>query len=343
MLPRDVLLLEIVNKYFIIVEFKQNQDRIYVIPKENVDYDRFIDEVRSLGLIPLIRRENDRIYINFIEERKRFLPKYLAPILFVLTFFTTTYAGYLWWGNSIFDGLLFSISLLIILGMHELGHYICARKTGNESTLPMFIPLPPHIFPLGTLGAVILMKHPPKNSSNLLMISLSGPIMSFVTSIIFLAIGVYLSEIKVATGEIISGIYLQLPLLISFMIDKLVGLENYYIEAHPILVSAWVGLFVTFINLIPIGQLDGGHIIRALLKNRYKLMYFLMFILLLILSYYWIGWLIWAIFILFLTRLENSGPLEDITDISREEKILGIITFILLIIFTFNLSPIVYI
>lgn len=340
MQEKEYLLLGIVEKYFTIVEVKY--DRVYVIPKDFSTIDSFIEEVKELNLLPIIREEDGRIYITFIEHRRRILPKFLVIAMLLLTFVTTTYAGYLWWGESIYDGLLFSSSLLLILGIHELGHYIYARKTGNESTLPFFIPLPPQIFPLGTLGAVILMKHPPKNSSSLLIIAISGPIMSFITSLLFLIIGLYLSEIKPITGEVSKGIYLQLPLAISFMIDKLINLENYYIEPHPIMISAWVGLFVTFINLMPIGQLDGGHIIRALFKRKYKYVYILSFLSLLALSYFWFGWLIWALFVLFLTRLENHGPLNDLSELNKEEKILGLLTFLLLIIFTFNLAPIVY-
>ncbi len=341
MLAKNVLLLEIVERYFIIVEIKH--ERIYVIPRENIYLEEFIEEVKTLNLIPIIRKENGRIYITFIEQRRRNLPKLLVPILLFATFITTTYAGYLWWGNSLYDGLLFSISLLIILGLHELGHYLYAKKTGNESTLPFFIPLPPQIFPLGTLGAVIFMRHPPKNSSQLLFIAISGPIMSFIASLILLIIGLYLSEIKVLTEGIYHGIYLQLPLILSFMLNRLIGMENFYIEPHPIMISAWVGLFVTFINLLPIGQLDGGHVIRALFKKRYKYVYLIVFFILLFLSYFWIGWFIWAILVLLLTRLENHGPIEDISELSKDERILGIITFILLIMFTFNLTPIVYI
>jgi len=226
-------------------------------------------------------------------------------LFFVLlgsTLFTTYLAG----------GKLYALSLFLILGAHEFGHYFAGVKNGVRTTLPLFIPAPPGLFLLGTFGAMIVIKDPIPNRRVLMEIGVAGPIAGFIVAVPTLIIGLFFSEIVPPTGQ--GGFSFGSSIIMIVLSKAILGVTplsiDFNIQLHPIALAGWVGLFVTAINLFPIGQLDGGHILYALLgkKSQIWAKFFLVF--LLFLMYFWPNWGIWAILLLVFTRFK-SAPLDN--------------------------------
>ena len=204
----------------------------------------------------------------------------LNIILFIATFFSTTVAGTLMdaqpgipFLQQLHRGLPFSITLLTILLFHEFGHYFMAKKHRVEASLPYFIPAPSII---GTFGAVIKMRSPLYSKRSLLDIGAAGPLAGVVVAIPATMIGLYFSEIKPIAG-MQGGISLGSSLLFSFLSRITIGVvpEHYDIFLHPMAFAGWIGLLVTMLNLIPVGQLDGGHIAYAIFGQKTSLSAFL--------------------------------------------------------------------
>jgi membrane-associated protease RseP (regulator of RpoE activity) len=191
-------------------------------------------------------------------------PNYVLHVgLFVATCYTT-YA---------FGGVAFAATLMGILFVHEMGHYVAARIHRIEASLPYFIPLPPKVT-LGTLGAVIRMKNPIADRNKLLDVGAAGPLAGLVVCIPLLVIGLYLSDVGPMStgGGLIEGNSLGYIALKFAVHGRYLPADGLDVQLHPIAFAAWVGLLITFINLIPIGQLDGGHVARAFFGNRHEML-----------------------------------------------------------------------
>ena len=228
--------------------------------------------------------------------------------LFLVTVFTTLWAGAYQTNTNQFlgawqfllkdpaallKGVPFAATLLGILVTHEFGHYLLSRIHRVPASLPLFIPGPPHF--IGTFGAIIRMRGPILSRKALFDIGVAGPIAGFVVALIALVIGLDLS--KVVVNEATYGLHLGEPLLLQFMSWLVLGpLPNGYdVVLHPIGFAAWFGLFVTSLNLIPIGQLDGGHVAYALWGTRQRTMALAIVPILIVLGFFgWPGWFLWA-------------------------------------------------
>ncbi len=190
-------------------------------------------------------------------------PKYwLHLFLFLLTCVTTYLAG----------GLAFAATLMTILMVHEMGHYIAARIHKIDASLPFFVPLPPQIS-LGTLGAVIRMRRAIEDRNKLIDVGAAGPLAGLAVAVPLLVIGLMRSPVVAAppTSGLLEGnsiAYIALKYLITGR--YLPAADGSDVVLHPMAFAAWVGLLITMINLIPIGQLDGGHVARAALGDRHE-------------------------------------------------------------------------
>lgn len=239
-------------------------------------------------------------------------------LLFLATVLTTIGVGSVMAGKNpfagipqFFTGVPFSIAILSILGIHEFAHYFAARAWGIRVTLPYFIPAP--VIPIGTFGAVIVMKSAIPTRKALIDIGTSGPLAGFVVSVIACIIGLRLT-VAVPPDAMAGGIILGESLLF-----KLLGAlfltpapEGYIHVLHPIAYAGWLGLFVTALNLIPIGQLDGGHVLFALSPRVHDLMRRIRIPLLLLMGLsFWNGWYVWAVLSLFFGR---AHPYPDHMD-----------------------------
>jgi membrane-associated protease RseP (regulator of RpoE activity) len=242
--------------------------------------------------------------------------------------------------EKIYLGLPFSITLLLILLTHEFSHYFMSRKHNVSVTLPYFIPAPSII---GTFGAIIKMKPPILDRRSLIDIGASGPIGGFIVAVIAVIIGLHYSEIKPIEEiqKLEGGISLGSSILF-YLLTKIalhIDPDKYDIILHPIAFAGWIGLLVTSLNLLPIGQLDGGHIIYALFGEKHELISKGVIPILIVLgALYWSGWIIWALLMLFL-GYRHPPVVYPAIQLDKKRKIIGWISFIIFLL-TFTPMPV---
>ncbi len=267
-------------------------------------------------------------------------------LLFFLTFITTTLAGVMMSGTApqgsilkmlmpsyFLKGIPFSLPLMFILLTHEMGHYIASRIHNVSATLPYFIPAPTLI---GTFGAFIKMKSPIFSKKALFDIGAAGPIAGFIVSIPAIIIGLKLSTVTPLTD--IQGIQIGSSMLVSILakIFAQTPPEGYDLLIHPIGFAGWIGLFITSLNLIPIGQLDGGHIAYAVFGEKQQQTTKLILFTIFCLGFFWKGWLIWAGIIFFMGR--KHPPSQDHGEELDEKR--KLIAWGILLIFLMTFIPI---
>jgi len=246
----------------------------------------------------------------------------LFSILLIATLVTTFLAG----------GLLFSISLLLILGAHEFGHYWASKKNGVRSTLPYFIPAPP-IFIAGTFGAFIQIKQRIPNRMVLMEIGAAGPIAGFVVALPMLILGLYLSSVTPSIG--MGSINFGSSLILNFCSQLVLGVDpsspDINIHLHPIAFAGWIGMLITALNLMPVGQLDGGHIIYAIAPGKHSAIGKIFFAGLFPLGYFWPGWFFWAAMIA-LMGFKTAPLKEDVGKLRLTHIVLGSISMVIFIL-----------
>ena len=262
-------------------------------------------------------------------------------ILFILTFISTLMAGAIMQGGNplvnpfdIYLGIPFSLTLMLILGCHEFGHYYYALKHNVDATLPYFLPAPPYLFIIGTFGAFIKIKSPIYRKDALLQIGAAGPIAGFIIAVPSLIIGLLFSEI-IAINDQYKGIILGDSLLMKLFTNIIYPdlSEGYDILLHPVAFAGWIGLLVTMLNLLPIGQLDGGHIAYAMFGKKQGLIGRIALLALFPLSFLSLNWLVWGLLILVLMRSTKHPPIQDIrTPLSKKNKYIGYLCLIIFIL-----------
>jgi len=304
--------------------------RLYLQPKRTLD-----DELKS-HLMSLTAKYDVRMGYYYgelvLEIRKRVEKKeriWINVVLLIATFITTTIMGSFFYQEfNIFGGLMFSFAIMFVLGSHEMGHYFAAKRWGMKTSLPYFIPFPTII---GTLGAVIRHRGPIPNRRALFDVGVSGPLVGIVASCLVVVIGL---NIPFHLESYEEGLILGTPILFE-LLARLVNFDGELI--HPIAFAGWVGLFVTFLNLIPVGQLDGGHILRAIIGKRAVIVSRFMPLALIILGsainyVYKVSdsiWIFWGLITLFFSMQPHPDPIDDKTPLDTKRLIIGIITFIL--------------
>lgn len=313
------------------------------------------------------------------------IKRYLIHIgLFIITFITTTLAGVSWTtgrpgpyelSEIIEMGLPYSISLMLIITFHEFGHYFAAVYHKVKSTLPFYIPFPPiPIFiNFGTLGAVIKTKSPIYTKKAMFDIGVAGPIAGFIASVAILIYGFmnvpgieyllnvhpdYLSEDYGKTGTIL---VFGDSVLFLFFKEVFVNKDMFFppmseIYHYPYLTAGWFGLFVTSMNMVPVGQLDGGHISYTMFGERkhynISVVSFIMLFVLGItgvtealleinLGFGWSGWLFWALVLYFIIKLKHPAVMDN-TPLDNNRMMLGYISFIIFIL-SFSPAPLLLI
>jgi membrane-associated protease RseP (regulator of RpoE activity) len=272
-----------------------------------------------------IPRFEDHHEPGFTYEPRVRPPIQLRPLnvaLFLLTLLTTTMAGAYSAGAPVLlgvpaslpnlvAGLPFSIPLMLILFAHEMGHYLTSRRYGVDSSLPYFIPAPfPSIFFVGTFGAFIRMRRPPHTRREMFDIGAAGPWAGFVVAVIATAIGLTRSQVTpLDTSQ--GGLFLGNSMLFWGVSRVVLGVDpnSVNVNVHPIALAGWLGLLVTAINLLPVGQLDGGHVVYSLLGGRWHRIVsraawigcgLMVLIPYLLHMDFWAGWLLWLVLLIFL-------------------------------------------
>lgn len=241
-------------------------------------------------------------------------------------------------GVSIPDGLRLVVGVLSILLSHEMGHYLACRYYRVSATLPFLIPAPP--FLVGTFGALIRIKSPIPHRRALFDIGIAGPLAGFVVCLPVLALGIVSAEVRpIPKGDV--GVFLGLPPLFQWMTAWILGPApaDTTLLWNPWVMAAWFGLFVTALNLIPVGQLDGGHVTYALFGRRAHVLSKVAFAGCLCLIYFGPNWLIWSALLFFLGR-RHPPTLDDVTPPGRGRVILGLVGLVVFAL-CFTPSPIV--
>lgn len=353
-------------------------------------YDQLADALRPHNITPLFRKDADRQTIMLVPSLvlPRTSPRiWINIVLFILTVFSVMLTGmdippeaipadgsfpFSFLIRNIFSGWPFALSMVGILFVHEMGHYLACRYYKVPATLPYFLPAP-FISPLGTLGAFIMMRGVPKNKRVLFDVGVAGPLAGLVVAIPVLFLGLWLSELgpigapAAGTSGMLEGNSLFYLFAKYLMFGKLLpepvsmsGLSpaaywvRYFLTAHPIpfngldvqlhsvALAGWAGLFVTALNLLPVGTLDGGHVAYGLFGEKARKIFpiaigglialsFLPVLLTFSLSAFNYSWLLW-VFILFWLGNVRAQPLDDITELDPTRRALGIFVLILFVL-----------
>ena len=305
---------------------------------------------RPLGFTPFLRSEGGEVVLQawpLADPRER-SGVAVNVVLFVLTCVSTLFAGALmFYGSPLFDalrgssvlgqlpgGIPFAVTLLAILGVHEFGHYFTARHYGATVSLPYFIPAPPPLFLFGTMGAIIRMRSPATNRNALFDIAAAGPLAGLLIAFPAIFIGLAWSSIAPVPpgGHIVFGDSLLLRALVYMRWGTIP--DGMMVFTHPIADAAWAGLFVTALNLFPVGQLDGGRIAYALLGRHHRRVGIATVAVLLMMGM-WTrsgNWFVLAALIVFLIGFHHSPPLDDVTPLSRGRRVVGFVCLLLLVL-----------
>lgn len=275
---------------------------------------------------------------------------FLPSALFFLTVFTTLWAGayqaysgtirgplnfLLEYPGALWSGIPFAGTLLFILVTHELGHFILSKIHRVPASLPLFVPGPPHF--IGTFGAIIRLRGPILHRRALFDIGVAGPLAGFVVAVAALVVGLNLSTVVERSTTF--GLQLGEPLLLQFTSWLILGAlpPDADVVLHPVAFAAWFGLFVTSLNLIPIGQLDGGHVAYALWGGRQKTLASVFVPLLIMLGFIgWPGWFMWA-FMAGIWGLGHPPVVDAYETLGRARVIVG---WIALAVFVLTFAPV---
>jgi len=306
------------------------------------------------GKTLLLRRQDDQDVIVCLdwaiqpEPEKVWVPVLLGVLTaisvlasYMLNFVMPELSWSAFWAG-LDEGVLFTVALLAILLAHELGHYFVARRLGVPVSPPYLIPLP--FSPFGTMGAVIRMKGIPPSKRAMLLTGAAGPICGLLVCLPVLIVGLTLSPVEPlpqAGSYIVEGnslLYATLKFLVKGQWLPGNGVDLFM---HPLAFAGWVGILVTGFNLIPAGQLDGGHVAYAWLGSKARLLTWGVAAALMLMGTLWPGWILWAFLIVLLGRGQQE-PLESITPLTRQEVALAVLVLCLFVL-TFTPVPLRYV
>jgi Zn-dependent protease len=320
------------------------------------NFDALRVSLKEKGYIPMLRFEKGEHVIYIIKKiTKKEKSIYINISLLIAVIITTTLTGSLLYMNylsiftddlelipnvievinpiNLYNGfLIFALPLMAILFVHEMGHYYISKRHNISASLPYFIPIPPILpyFNIGTFGALIQSRDPMPDKKALFDVGIAGPLAGFIIALPITAVGIAISEIifspDIATGETIFGTS-YLFLLLGYLIHNIPFGAEFAMNMHPIAFAGWVGLLITSINLLPAGQLDGGHIFRAFLGEKQKYAGWIAVIIML-----FTGWWVFAFIIIFMMGMLHPPPLNDYSNLDIGRKILFFVALIILII-----------
>ncbi|WP_456368485.1 site-2 protease family protein [Geoglobus sp.] len=296
--------------------------RYYIIPLVNLN-----DQSLQQFLQELSMDHDVRIHSRYgelvLEVRRRKESYWLNVLLFVLTFLSVTFTGGMFYGSfDIFLGLQFAVAVMFVLGSHEMGHFLASRRWGMKASLPYFIPFPTII---GTLGAIIKQRGVIKNRKALLEIGVSGPLAGVLASILVTYLGLRM-DVPLTGQQVDGAILLGEPALFK-LVAKIAGFDGQFI--HPVAFAGWVGMFITSLNLIPVGQLDGGHVMRALIGEKANNVSRVFPFILLAVGFVFREsgvWFFWGLLTFFFSMQRHPKPADD-SPLPPGYVLLGLLTF----------------
>jgi len=314
-------------------------------PGSGLSFEYLITRFHELGYNVRVLSYEPRVTLIFTHRDQaeagpsRRHQKYgLHLFLFLLTIVSTLWAGAMQYNVDVIKeplkiwmGLPFSLPLMMILTAHEMGHYLFSLKHKILSTLPYFIPFPNII---GTMGAIIKMKSAIPDRKALMDVGMAGPLAGAILAIPTIIVGLKLSTITTtaaseAAGEIILGESLLFKLLTWLVHGSLPSSAQIII--HPIAFAGWVGLLVTFMNLFPASQLDGGHISYALFGPRHRTIGMITCTVFAIMGIFYWPWFIWMLLVFFI-GLGHPAPINDQEPVDKKRRILGMVCLVLFVL-----------
>ena len=340
----------LVARYFPVYDVRVTYDVVQFfcrVDNETLEekFEGMREEMMKQGYIPMIVYEKGEHIITVAKKPDaRYRSIYVNLGMLIITFIAMLVAGATNWAsyaglpsNEIFGAegltfgmLYFTLPLMTILGVHELAHFAFARRRRVAASMPFFIPSIP---PLGTFGAFISLRDPIPNRKTLLEIGVAGPIAGLLMTVPFAFLGLYLTNLEAKPvpediGQ--SGVVgIVFPLIFQAVAQLVPATGDYLL--HPMAFAAWVGFLVTALNLLPVGQLDGGHVARALLGARAKYLTWAAIAALVGLGIFYFGWLLFALFILFLGA-RHPPPLNDISKLDKKRIGVGVTAFVILVV-----------
>lgn len=339
----------IVEEYFPVTDVGYDGAApVFVVQTSAQSKARFLQlkqRLEPMGYLPLLRRRNGREVVAVIPRPPRGAWRWqVNALLFIVTLATTFLAGYLdslalvdggLLRSAISGGLAFSVSLMLILLTHEMGHKIVSIVRGIDASLPYFIPMVP---PIGTMGAVIVTRTPAPNRDALVDLGASGPIAGFVVAVGVILVGLAKSFVlspSAVRGEVL--VNYPDPLLVRWLSSLVLHPpDGSIVLMHPVLFAGWIGLLVTSLNLLPASMLDGGHTVRALFGARFHRVASWIGVAAALALRYWLMAVLIAVFLL-AARRGHPGPLDDVSPLSRSRIAVGLV---LLAIFILSVVPI---
>lgn len=345
----------------LLTEVQEHQYRVLLRHGEEKDYLKVIavpmkeaieaTQKKSKGKVKREPRKEAREEAEEAEEIEQILPQQLEEeesgfprwtiISLIATLGMMAFSGYQFTlgfrqqfpSTNIFPNVLFYIIALIsIIATHEFGHMFASRLHDIEATYPIFIPG----YPFGTFGAFIKQESPPANRDELFDLGIMGPLFGFLVAIPVSVVGILLSRVPAGAVSEIEGI-IQIPrlLLFQFLTSFNPSLGGADFLLHPIAVAGWVGFLLTGLNLLPVSQLDGGHISKAMFKGNIPRYLSYVVIGFLFLS----GFFLMAIFLLFFTQGRHPPPLDNVSAMSQKRTVAGVLSWGIILL-TFPINPI---
>jgi len=324
-------LLGLISKHFDVLDFAAVDGRVEAEvtaqdPKSS--FQALLNLSKPQGYLPAMREKNGELRLALFKSPKVKTGNIaINLLLLVATFLTTFAASYFFIFGSISQAALFSCAIMLMLGVHEMGHKIVAWRNGVEATLPYFIPAPTV---WGTFGAVISIKSPIPTKEALVELGAAGPLSGFAIALPLTAVGLMLSTPNP------SGTVLPFTPAIFAVLQVLTfGRVPAGVMFNPLAIAGWLALFVTMLNLIPAGQLDGGHIARGLLgrERHYTLTRILGFALFLtFIPFPDLPLWLWGFLIIMFFRGYHPGALDDVSGLSGRQKLLAGAAFVVFIL-----------
>lgn len=318
--------LGLVAEHFEISDFIASKDRIELevtARDSKQSFRSLLSATKRKDYLPVMRRSEGELKLMVVKRPRIGKGRAIINLLLFgatcLTTFGVSY--YFFFDQRLLYAGLFSGAIMFMLGIHELGHKIAMWRNDVESTLPYFIPAPPP-FP-GTLGAVIRVKSPIPTKEALVEMGASGPLFGFFVALPLVSLGLMLSKPDPRGVSL-----LFTPAIFAVMQLLIFGCVPAAMSINPLALAGWLMLFVTMINLLPAGQLDGGHVARGVMtpEQHYALTRALSFGLIL-LGFFFLPFLIVGFFIFLMSKSYHAGALDDVSRLSPRHKILAIAAF----------------
>lgn len=336
---------KLVNEYFDDLHVFEDRDGFFFYLKDKTSVSKeFVYKISDLGYLPFKRYVDGKSACRLMKTGKRKEhPISVHILLFLLTLATTTMTGYVFSAdlyqmklmqNLWVGAFSYSIALLFILGSHELAHWLTARKYGIRASFPYFIPMIP-VVSLGTLGAVINIRTPPPDRETMIRMGFSGPFIGLLASVLIIYYGLHLSPMISVSDIKPPFMSMGEPLIFKVLIKIVCRIpEGYDILLHPLAMAGWFALIVNGFNLLPVGQLDGGHIARAFLSSRNHriLSYSVVAALFAMGLFLWRGWLVLGTLSLILAFVGNPGAIDEETAPEISGKLMTVAGIIILVL-----------